>query len=1292
MNARPHSDSSSSTRPCLATAAEQRRVRRIRTLALALAGAALLAACGSGGDDAGSGGTAPPPPPPPSGNQAPVASFTASAAAAAGAPVRFDASASRDADGDTLSYRWSFGDGTLGGGDRIAHTFAAGGTYTVALTVDDGKGGRTRVEQTVTVSSGASATAVVNTLARVRDLIGQPLAGVTVSASVPTPGVPGTPSAVTGADGEATLATGTGVPVVLKFSKPGYADQWRNASLPVQAGSGWLEVVMQPRETALVLASAAAGGTLVGRDGATVVFEPGSLVDAAGNPVTGPVQVSMTPVDVGRNVAAFPGRFSGTRPTGETGLIVSYGTVEYALSAGGAPVQLAPGRKATIEIPVYTTLNLDGSEVRVGDRSPLWSLNELTGGWTEEGSGTVVASTASPSGFALRAEVTHFSWWNHDAWTGPGSRPKPRCKVDTNADGVLEDLTDTGHCFHIGTGMDIIDSLSGLGAGGGRMRMLGASALADAPAERRLPAFAAYDSTPVNGGKVLEIPANAFVTFRSYAKDGTLFGMKTVNLGPGVEQDVDIVLAPIQGNPGTLAITLPYDRNFLLTQAGETDAFTFAASGSDQYEVKVEAAPGSRIAGSVQLLDGSQQAFDGGTFGSTGGGYIGIVPGSVSGTVTVRVTASSRVPGAYRITVRRITTTTNDSCLNPPALTLDAPALPIRVLRANSVECWSLALGAGELVEIRNQQVFDGANGFITLRAPDGRVLASDPYGADRGPNARGMLLRLGVVEAGTYRVEISNTVPQQATFQGLEARRLTGVQTLGASGSLTLTDVNGPSGVRRLVALQPAVPGEAFALLTQGPAAYTVFPAQQTTTAGNPVEILTVQAAAGIWPVVEFTRAVTTTATPVVVSQAPLAPLALDNTINGTGPAAGGAAALVFDATAGSEISWGFANNGASTGTQLRLVAPSGRGLGGEIQPNQLVALPESGRYTLGVYTPASASPSGYVLRVNRAPAPVALTPTPTVTVEGSLELGQVLRWTLPVQSTDVFAQMRVQPNGGSLGGVLVLRQGASFIDRHRSIDPPTGPLWATTDATWTFTLSTLNSSGGTLAQKTGPYRITLVRAQPQPLALDQPFDATIGIDQALLLTTDPGATTPVRYCLRTQPSGAALDLFNRGWQSEPAPVNAGDDTTLRHGIGTMAAQGNRLLLLGRAASTLSLRITPNPTPATLQLGAAAVPGSAGTCRSGYHRFAGTPSTSYTARIDAPFDGTVRVYFQNSGVDWVGRGLTASGLTRALTAGGGITNHVFTVPSNFSAGTWVIEVEAAQGASGNYTVQLTSP
>lgn len=57
-----------------------------------------------------------------------------------GTPATFSVSAS-DADGDTLTYSWNFGDGSTGFGDSVSHTFSSVGPFTVSVTASDGKGG-----------------------------------------------------------------------------------------------------------------------------------------------------------------------------------------------------------------------------------------------------------------------------------------------------------------------------------------------------------------------------------------------------------------------------------------------------------------------------------------------------------------------------------------------------------------------------------------------------------------------------------------------------------------------------------------------------------------------------------------------------------------------------------------------------------------------------------------------------------------------------------------------------------------------------------------------------------------------------------------------------------------------------------------------------------------------------------------------------------------------------------------------------------------------------------------------
>jgi large repetitive protein len=68
--------------------------------------------------------------------------------------VTFDGSGSADADGDALTYRWDFGDGSPPeAGGVVTHSYAEGGSYPVVLTVDDGTGlGNATATAAITVS------------------------------------------------------------------------------------------------------------------------------------------------------------------------------------------------------------------------------------------------------------------------------------------------------------------------------------------------------------------------------------------------------------------------------------------------------------------------------------------------------------------------------------------------------------------------------------------------------------------------------------------------------------------------------------------------------------------------------------------------------------------------------------------------------------------------------------------------------------------------------------------------------------------------------------------------------------------------------------------------------------------------------------------------------------------------------------------------------------------------------------------------------------------------------------
>ncbi|WP_109830639.1 glycoside hydrolase family 48 protein [Reichenbachiella versicolor] len=88
------------------------------------------------------------------GNTAPVANLvTDVTGGSVPLTVNFDASASTDADGDVLSYSWSFGDGTTGAGALVSHDYTVAGSYMVTLTVSDGNGGSDMVSVMIEASN-----------------------------------------------------------------------------------------------------------------------------------------------------------------------------------------------------------------------------------------------------------------------------------------------------------------------------------------------------------------------------------------------------------------------------------------------------------------------------------------------------------------------------------------------------------------------------------------------------------------------------------------------------------------------------------------------------------------------------------------------------------------------------------------------------------------------------------------------------------------------------------------------------------------------------------------------------------------------------------------------------------------------------------------------------------------------------------------------------------------------------------------------------------------------------------
>ena len=73
-------------------------------------------------------------------NQKPVADAGGDYYGTVNESIRFDASQSRDPDGEIVEYIWDFGDGSTGKGKVVTHSYSTPGNYTVTLTVVDDDG------------------------------------------------------------------------------------------------------------------------------------------------------------------------------------------------------------------------------------------------------------------------------------------------------------------------------------------------------------------------------------------------------------------------------------------------------------------------------------------------------------------------------------------------------------------------------------------------------------------------------------------------------------------------------------------------------------------------------------------------------------------------------------------------------------------------------------------------------------------------------------------------------------------------------------------------------------------------------------------------------------------------------------------------------------------------------------------------------------------------------------------------------------------------------------------------
>lgn len=230
----------------------------------------------------------------------------------------------------------------------------------------------------------------------VTDVRGNRLQGVTVSLAGQ--------SAETADDGSFTLArVPAGSAQMLVAALAGHS----TGRVPVEVLGGQeqlVKVLLQPTENA-ELADPSKGGMVMTPSGVQIDLPADAIVDADGNPVSGPVELQIALLNDRDEIVAAPGGLLAINPESASEDVTpleSFGMVEVTLTAGGEEVHIKEGAQVELVFPLAAH-----HPFADGDPIGLWHFDETEEVWKLVGEGVV-------EGDGFRALVSHFSWWNAD--------------------------------------------------------------------------------------------------------------------------------------------------------------------------------------------------------------------------------------------------------------------------------------------------------------------------------------------------------------------------------------------------------------------------------------------------------------------------------------------------------------------------------------------------------------------------------------------------------------------------------------------------------------------------------------------------------------------------------------------------------------------------------------------------------------------------------------------------------------------------------------------------------------
>ncbi|HPI90903.1 MAG TPA: hypothetical protein PK859_16485 [Spirochaetota bacterium] len=211
-------------------------------------------------------------------------------------------------------------------------------------------------------------------------------------------------SATSADDGTFSLILAIEPDHLITFTRNGYVDTIKKVDIK-QNRQNTVTVRMAPEAIPLKL-NALLGGTVNGERNASLTAGAGVFVDSSGTPVTGEVDVYLTPLDpsIQNEALAYPGQLSALDLNGHEVRLETYGIMDVTVRLGGEKLQIAEGSSVDISLPAPS-----GIDTRP-DTINMWYFDMENCIWVQHDND----GTYDPGTGTYAATISHLSWENCD--------------------------------------------------------------------------------------------------------------------------------------------------------------------------------------------------------------------------------------------------------------------------------------------------------------------------------------------------------------------------------------------------------------------------------------------------------------------------------------------------------------------------------------------------------------------------------------------------------------------------------------------------------------------------------------------------------------------------------------------------------------------------------------------------------------------------------------------------------------------------------------------------------------